>query len=117
MAKAKILTKRKKSTGRQSQLKIRENAGVVEHDPLKEILNEEFIDAAILECLKNNDPQGAMEVLEIYINALKSVKSEVFAEVDLPKTTAYRSFRSKNPTLKTFSRLMHAVHTGHDRRP
>jgi DNA-binding phage protein len=111
MAKAKISTKRRKSTSKQLQVKIRVNAGVIEHDPLKELLDEEFIDAAILECLKNNDPAGAMEVLEIYINALKSVKSDLFAEANLPKTTAYRSFRTKNPTLKTFSRLMHAAHT------
>jgi DNA-binding phage protein len=110
MAKARTSVKRKKSTSKQSQLKIRANVGVIEYDPLKEILNEEFIDAAILECLKNNDPAGAMEVLEIYINALKSVKSDLFEEVNLPKTTAYRSFRSKNPTLRTFSRLMHAAH-------
>lgn len=95
---------------RQSKVKIRENAGVVEHDPLKELLDEQFIDAAILECLKNDDPEGAMEVLQIYIKALSRAKKEMFADAKLAKTTAYHSMRSKNPTLKTFSKLMHAAH-------
>lgn len=93
-----------------SKLKIRDDSGVLEHDPLKELLDETFIDAAIMECLKNNDPEGAMEVLRIYMNALNCAKNELFAEAKLPITTAYHSLRSKNPTLKTFSKLMHAIH-------
>lgn len=96
---------------KQSKLKIRANAGVVEHDPLKELLNEKFIDAAIIECLKNNDPEGAMEMLRIYMNALNRAKKELFSEAKLSKTTAYHSLRTKNPTLKTFSKLMHAMHS------
>ncbi len=82
--------------------------GIVKHDPLKELLNEEFIDAAILECLKNNDPQGAMEVLKSYASALS--KAEIIAESKMPKTTFYHSLRSKNPTLKTFSQLLYTTH-------
>jgi len=89
---------------------LKTDAGVVKHNPLKELLNEKFIDAAIIECLKNNDPEGAMEVLQIHMNALSRAKAELFAEAKLSKTTAYHSLRTKNPTLKTFSKLMHAMH-------
>src|SRR5947207_5673408 len=103
------IKKQKKSIQKQSVLKIRKNAGVVEHDLLKEFLNEEFIHAAIMECLKNNDPEGAMEILQIYINALHKAKKELFTEAQVPKTTAYHSLRSKNPTLKTFSKRLYAM--------
>lgn len=95
---------------KQSKLKIRQNSGVVKHNPLKELTNEKFIDAAILECLKNNDPEGAMEVLRIYMDALNRTKVKLFTGSKLAKTTGYHSLRSKNPTLKTFSKLMHATH-------
>jgi hypothetical protein len=33
----------------------------------------------------------------------------VIGTTRVPKTTAYPSLRSKNPTLKTFSKLLHAT--------
>ena len=40
------------------------------NSPTEELLDENFIGKAILECLKNNDSEGVMEVISIYFNTL-----------------------------------------------
>lgn len=56
----------------------------------------------ILDCLINDDPEAAMEILE---NDLKT-RTSAFKDCELPKTTLYNAFRDKNPTLRTFAKLM-----------
>lgn len=43
--------------------------GITRVHPLKELTNPQKTDLAILECLQNNDPEGAMEMIAIYLNA------------------------------------------------
>jgi len=59
---------------------------------------------AILECLRNNDPEGVMEVIGIYLNALN--KAKLIEEGEIAKSTFYHSLRSKNPTLKTLAKMV-----------
>lgn len=56
----------------------------------------------ILHCLINDDPEAAMEILE---NDLKA-RTSGLKDCELPKTTLYNAFRDKNPTLRTFAKLM-----------
>lgn len=107
MVKAKTSTKQKKSLKNISNVKIKTNSGLMAYDPTKELLDENFIGKAILECLINNDPEGVMEVIEIYLNALE--KTQFVQKSRVPKSTLYHSLKSKNPTIKTLAKLMHAT--------
>lgn len=78
-----------------------------EYDPTKDLLNEQLIAKAIWECLKDNDPNGVIEVLEAHLSAKN--KTKLSKEHDLPRTTIYHAFKSKNPTLHTLAKLIHAV--------
>lgn len=84
--------------------------GLKRLSPSKQLTDKTFIGEAILECLNNNDPEGVMEMISIYINALKRSKSSFLVAADIPRTTAYHSLRNKNPTIKTLAKLMHAAH-------
>src|SRR3990167_235415 len=79
---------------------------LISFSPTNELADEAFIGKAIVECLNNNDPEGVMEVISIYLNALKKVH---FAQkADISRSTLYHSLRKKNPTIKTLAKLMHA---------
>ncbi len=105
MGKAKILTKPKKSINNGSMSKFKKQPQ--QYDPMKDLLDEELIAKAVWECLKENDPDGVIEILEAHIQAKN--KSQLAKEHDLPRTTLYHAFKSKNPTLHTLAKLIHAV--------
>lgn len=86
---------------------MKNNPNLIPYDPIKEITDENFIGKAILECLRNNDPEGVMEVIEIYLKALE--KSQFVQKSHVPKSTLYHSLKSKNPTIKTLAKLVHAT--------
>lgn len=88
-------------------MKIKNNADLVIYDPTKNITDEKFIGRAIVECLRNNDPEGVMEVIGIYLNALE--KTQFVQRSHVPKSTLYHSLKSKNPTIKTLAKLVHAT--------
>lgn len=105
MAKAKISIRRRKSTKSGSMIKLKKRPR--EYDPMKDLLDEELIAKAIWECLKENDPDGVIEILEAHISAKN--KSQLAKEYDISRTTLYHAFKSKNPTLHTLAKLVHAV--------
>ena len=107
MAKTKTSGKRKKSSGNTQKKIYRLKKGVFlpEHDPLKTLTNERLVAQAFWECLRDNDPEGAAEVLAIHVTALN--KSRMAREEDIPRSTIYHSLRNKNPTLKTVAKLIH----------
>jgi DNA-binding phage protein len=80
--------------------------GVRAYNPTEALLDEERIGRAIWECLKNGDSEGIIEVIQIHLEACN--KTQVAKEAHLPKTTLYHSFRSKNPTIRTLAKLVHA---------
>ena len=88
------------------KLVIRKNTGVVRHHPTRALLDEKFIGRAIWECLKNNDPEGVIEIIQAHLEAAN--KMQLSREVDIPRSTLYHSFRSKNPTVRTLAKLVHA---------
>ncbi len=105
MVKAKTLLRRKKFLENTPKLHLKKGAKVVKHHPLKTLLNEKLIAQVFWECLKENDPEGAMEVIAIHLNAVNKV--HLAEEADLPRLTIYHSLKSKNPTLKTVAKLIH----------
>ena len=88
-------------------MKIKNNSGLIPCDPIKVLADENFIGKAIIECLRNNDPEGVMEVIEIYLGALE--KTKFVQKSHVPKSTLYHSLKSKNPTIKTLAKLVHAT--------
>ncbi len=105
MAKAKTLIRRKKFLENTSKLRLKKGVKLAKHDPFKTLLDEKLIAQAFWDCLKENDPDGAMEIINAHLNALNKVQ---FAkESDIPRSTVYHSMKSKNPTLRTVAKLIH----------
>lgn len=77
------------------------------YDPSRTLLDEHLIASAVWECLKDNDPNGVIEILEAHLRAKN--KSKFSRDNDVPRTTLYHAFRSKNPTLHTLAKLVHAT--------
>lgn len=107
MDKTKILTMQKKFSEPTPSLKLKPGAKVRKHSPTKVLSDEKFISKAIWDCLKNNDPEGVIEVLEAHFAAINKLKFS--KEAHIPRTTLYHVLHSKNPTLKTLARVVHAV--------
>ena len=100
------LTRQKKSLGNTPKMnyKLKKEAKVTELDSAKRLTDEKFIGEAIFDCLKNNDPEGVMEIIEIYLNAINKVKA---AETNkLSRATMYKAFKRRNPTIKTLAKLV-----------
>ncbi len=95
---------RKQKISSENQLELNPNANLKEHDPLKYLLDEENIALTILECLKNNDPEGVIEVIKIYLNALNVARQLKSAEV--ARSTYYNLLKHKNPTIKTLAKIV-----------
>lgn len=85
--------------------RLKKGLELAKHDPFKTLTDEHLIAQAFWECLRNNDPEGAAEILAIHINALN--KSHLAAKEEIPRSTIYYSLKNKNPTLKTVARLVH----------
>lgn len=85
---------------------LKSRVGIKAYDPTKVLLDEDKIGRAIWECLKNEDTEGVIEVISIHLEAVN--KAQAIKEAHIPKTTFYHSLRSKNPTLKTLAKLVHA---------
>ena len=105
MDKHRTLTRRKKFIGTGSMTKFKKRPR--EYDPMKDLLDEQLIAKAVWECLRENDPDGVIEILEAHLRAKN--KSKLAKEHDLPRTTIYHAFKSKNPTLHTLAKLVHAT--------
>ena len=84
-------------------MKIKKGCGVMPHDPIQQLSDETFIKEVIWQCLRDGDPQGAVEALEEHI-MVKNI-----SKMDVPRTTVYRALSEKKPTLETFSKILHAV--------
>ena len=106
MVKVKTLVKQKKSSKNTRTLKIKKNTGVVVYSPTKRLLDEDFISRAIWECLKNNDPEGVIEIIEAHLDMVN--KTHLAQRASLARSTMYHSFKGKNPTVSTLAKLIHA---------
>ena len=74
-------------------------------DPLKELTDPKKTAMAVFECLLNNDPKGAVEMIEIYLYGLN--KAKLLKESGLAKSTMYSALKHGNPTIKTLAKIMY----------
>lgn len=87
-------------------MKLKSSTGMRESNPREELLDEELIGRAIWECLKNGDSEGVIEVIQIYLEAAN--KTQIAKESSMARSTMYHTLKSKNPTVKTLAKLIHA---------
>src|SRR5262249_29368657 len=106
MAKTKISKKQSASSKRLGTLDLDKVKGITRSHPLEELIDPQMTALAILECLQNNDPDGVMEIIAIYLDALN--KAKLRHETHLPKSTMYSALKHRNPTIKTLAKIMYA---------
>lgn len=76
-----------------------------EHNPAEYLTNQDNIGRTIVECLENNDPEGVMEAIAIYLEAVG--KTKLSRSNALPRQTIYSALKHRNPTIKTLAKLMY----------
>ena len=86
---------------------LKPDAKVIPHDPVKRLLDKRFIAEVILECMQNNDFEGIIEIIETHLEIVNKVKA--MQKNSLPKSTMYNALKSKNPTLKTLSKMVNCL--------
>lgn len=87
-------------------MKLKKGTGIRKSNPTEELLDEELIGRAIWECLKDGDSEGVIEVIRIYLEAVN--KTQFAKESEMARSTMYHAFKTKNPTVKTLAKLVHA---------
>ena len=87
-------------------MKLKKGSGIRESNPREELIDEALIGRAVWECLKEGDSEGVIEVIRAYIEAVN--KTEIAREASMARSTMYHTLKSKNPTIKTLAKLVHA---------
>lgn len=88
------------------KIQLKNIPGIRESNPREELLNEELIGRAVWECLKEGDSEGVIEVIQIYLEAVN--KTQIAKKTSMARSTMYHTLKSKNPTVKTLAKLVHA---------
>jgi DNA-binding phage protein len=81
--------------------------GIRKANPTAYILDPKNLGDAITDCLLNNDPEGIIEVLEIYLETLNKEKLRNKAKIG--KSTYYSILKGKNPTIKTLAKVVSSI--------
>lgn len=105
MGKIKTLKKRRTSSfnrlKKESSVKLKKQTKKFDPTPY---LTNDFIGSAIMECLINNDPEGIVELLEIYLENQNKVK--FLKDASVARSTVYQLLKHKNPTIKTLAKIV-----------
>ncbi len=88
------------------EVKIKDFSGLTEWNPKTELLNKSFVLEVVVECLKNGDPNGAMEAVLTYIRAVN--RRKLSRESHVPRSTIEHCLDHGNPTLETAFKLLSA---------
>ena len=107
MGKPKTSTKQKKSSPATPTLRLKKNVQVEEYSPTVHLADENFIALAIWDCLKDNDPEGVIEIIEAHLEAVN--KLQFSKDSEIPRSTLYYLSKSRNPTLRTLARTISEV--------
>jgi DNA-binding phage protein len=106
MGKAKTSGKHQTYLESLSKVNLDKVPGLHKAEPLTDLTDGQQISLAVFECLLNNDPEGAMEMIEIYLEAMN--KATMRRKTRLPKSTMYSALKHRNPTIKTLAKIMYA---------
>jgi hypothetical protein len=87
-----------------SRLKLKKGVPVATQSATERLLDENFIAQAIWDCLKNNDPEGVMEIIQTHLEIVNKVKAS--QKSDSSPTPFSNALKGKNPTIKTLAKLV-----------
>lgn len=107
MGKARTSEKQKKSSSDIPKLRLKKSARVKEYSPALKLADEDFIAKAVWDCLKDNDPEGVIEVIEAHLEAVNLLQFSRDSEI--PRSTLYYLSKRRNPTLRTLARTIHEI--------
>ncbi len=102
MDKIKTLTEQGKSSPK--KLKLKSLEGIRVHHPEKTLMDEKLVSEGILQCLKENDTEALMEILEGYLSVLN--RSKFSRDSKVPRRTIYHALKNRNPTIKTLAKIV-----------
>lgn len=105
MAKAKTSRKPKKFL--ENTRKLKPGADLIEYSPTAELLDEKFIALALWDCLKNNDPEGVVEIIQAHLAVVN--KQKFAKEAHLPRSTLYNVYKGRNPTIRTLAKMINCI--------
>lgn len=105
MAKTKTSSKHKEYS-KNTEKKFKYSKEVKEFNAMERLLDKNFIGKAVLECLENDDPEGVMEILNIYLDTVD--RAEALKKSNIANSTYYYSKKHKNPTIRTLAKMVHA---------
>ena len=88
------------------EVEIKDFSELKTWDPKAKLLNKSFVLEAITECLLNGDPEGAVEVVLIYIRAVN--RRKLAKESHVSRSTIEHCLQHGNPTLETAFKLLSA---------
>ena len=88
----------------EKQRKLKKDRKLIPYSPTDELLDENFIAQAVWECLKNNDPEGVVEIIQAHLRVVN--KSKAAHDTDLPRSSMYNALKGRNPTIKTLAKLV-----------
>ena len=103
----KDIAKAKKILTDTSKMKLKTARGLKHYSPTERLLDEDFIAKAVWECLKDNDYEGVVEVIEAHLRAVNKTKAA--KDNDLARSTMYNAFKSKTLRLKLWQSWFTAV--------
>ncbi|HSW70645.1 MAG TPA: hypothetical protein VLH77_01545, partial [Gammaproteobacteria bacterium] len=76
----------------------------IPYSPTQEILDGDLIGKAIIECLGNNDPEGVIEMISIYLETLNQVKT--LSKTHKTQNIVSSSLRTKDLTIKNLAKIV-----------
>ncbi len=105
MAKKKTSNIVKKSLENLSKLDLDKVSGLTRSNPLEYLADPREMALAVFQCLMENDPDGAMEMIDLYLKAIN--KLELRNKTNLHKSTMYSVMKHRNPTIRTLAKIMY----------
>lgn len=108
MDKLKTSTKRARSSGTILKRSKTTAPPLKEYFPTAQLADKEFISQVVMECLIDNDVEGAMDAIRSFIDAQN--KLQMSKTQKMARSTIYDALRpGANPTMKTLAKLLHAT--------
>ena len=84
---------------------LRKDAPIFSHSPSAALTDEKLMAQAFWQCLKDNQPEAAVDVIATYLEQVNKLK--LSKERQIPRATLYRGLRRKNLTIKTVAKILH----------
>lgn len=68
-------------------------------NPTKDLLDEKLVAKAFWECLKENNPDGVIEIVNAHISAKRKSRCDL--------SPLRYALKNKNPTIRTLAKFVH----------